>query len=73
MKRYTREDVEALVYELLAVSILETLPEEKLDALDAALSGSDEAFDIFLHEQVPAIEGVLKDVCNALALPEGVC
>lgn len=68
---YTAEEVETLVYELLAVSILEILPEDTLLALDQAVSGTDEAFDAFLKEHVPNMQTMLEEAVQTLALPEG--
>lgn len=70
---YTEEDVETAVYEFIAASLLDVLPEEKLEELDHALAGTDEEFDIFLSRNIPDVNAVLQSMCEDFALPKDVC
>lgn len=72
-KDYTQEDVETAVYEFIAASVLDAIPEDKLEALDEVLTGSDEEFDAFLVEHIPHLDTLLRNVCEDLALPKDVC
>ncbi len=51
---------------LIAVLLLEALPEEKLPGLDAALKEGGEAVETFLEENVPHAEDVIRDAFASL-------
>lgn len=70
---HIEEDVETAVYEFIAASLLDALPEEKLEELDQALSGTDEEFEMFLSKNIPDVNALLRTVCEAFALPKEVC
>lgn len=55
------------LFEYLAVSILEVLPEEKLSELDAALAKGDDTFDTFLASQVPLFDETLRQTILDIA------
>ncbi len=65
---YTAEEVERLVYELLAASVLDALPSGKLKALDEVLSRDDDTLEVFLEEHVPHFKEVLERAQKRLTL-----
>lgn len=65
---YTAEEVEQLVYELVAASVLDALPSGKLGALDTALLGDDATLEEFLEKNVPHFKEVLERAKKRLAL-----
>lgn len=65
---YTLEEVERLVYELVAASLLDAMPSEKLRALDAALLQDDVALEEFLEKHIPHFKEVLERTHRRLAL-----
>lgn len=56
------------VFEYLAVSILEVLPEEKLPALDEALIEGGDAVDEFLASNVHMLDDVLAKALRELRI-----
>lgn len=64
------DSVEQAVYELIATSILDAVPDDKLDAFDKALAEGDESFDAFLVEYIPQLDDILENLMNRLALPK---
>lgn len=65
---YTAEEVEQLVYELVAASVLDVLPSERLKDLNEALLKDDEALEEFLEKNVPHFKEVLERVERRLTL-----
>ena len=65
---HSSPEVEQALYELLASAILETVPHEKLDAFDKALSQGDDAFNEFLVEHVPELDTILSMLTKRLAI-----
>ena len=56
------------VFEYLAVSILEVLPEEKLPELDEALTEGGDAVDAFLASNVGMLDDVLAEALRELRI-----
>lgn len=65
------DDAQTEVFEYLAVSILEALPEEKLGALDEALSEGGDALEAFLASHVTHFDDVLSDALVRLRIIVG--
>lgn len=61
-------DTNTQVFEYLAVSILEVLPEEKLPELDEALSEGGDAVDEFLASNVDMLDDVLAEALRELRI-----
>ena len=61
-------DMNTEVFEYLAVSILEVLPEEKLPELDEALTTGGDAVDDFLASNVDIRDDVLAEALRELRI-----
>lgn len=70
---HIHESVEEAMYELIAASLLDAIPEERLPEFDAALAQGEDAVELFLQDAVPHVDQILLTLCTQLSLPEGTC